>query len=603
MNEILFQKNIEKWAETDPKKAYLLPFLTLKKNRFPRETISQAKKWFKSLDLEDTDVLFVYGVGSGNYYLAAKEWLKNKRRLIFLEDDLEVVYRLFQSELGSLILQDKNVSLYYFEDLLQIKETLFALRWEFLMKKIKISVHSDYEKIKDEIYFDLSHRLLNDQTLHNSLVKEYLDYGAAFFLNFYRNIPLLEGSCLGSSFFGKFKNIPAIICGAGPSLNKHLPILKKMQNKALIFAGGSSFNALTAHGIIPHFGAGIDPNSAQVVRIKQTCHVKVPFFFRSRIHHDALKMIEGPKLYIPGSGGYDISEWLEDKLKIPRDQILDEGHNVINFEVEIAHAMGCYPIIFVGMDLSFTGMKSYADGIIDNPSVTKKEILKEKSKKDENDFDLKAVLKKDIYGKSIYTLWKWIVEAEWMGDFAKDHKKALLINATEGGLGFPGIKNETLKSLQRKYFTKEHSLKKRIDALIKKNGMPKITKRKINKLVNDLKSSLERCTVDLDVLLEEIQTMIDKIKPLKKVEKGFNVISGRVALFESDLFEEDGYKYVLDVFSEAFAGVLNHEMREVRLSSFTEKKKVLKKLEINAKRLSFLKTVAEVNLELIRMTR
>jgi hypothetical protein len=602
MNEMLFSKNVEKWSETNPQKALLLPFLNLSPSDIPECNLRSAKKWFSNLDLDGINVLFVYGVAEGNYYKAAYEWVKKKdHRLIFLEDDLYVIYKLLSTELGGELVHDKNVSLYYFDSVEDAKETMLSLRWEFLTKKIEVSCLDFYLKKKSEKYQHLRHRILNDQSLHNSLVKEYLDFGAAFFLNFYKNLKLLPGSFSGNSLFGKFKNVPAIICGAGPSLEKHFSTLKNVQNKALIFAGGSSLNALIANGIIPHFGAGIDPNSAQKVRIQETCHVKLPFYFRSRMHHEALKLIKGKRLYIPGSGGYDISEWFENELKIKREPILDEGHNVINFEVEIAHALGCHPIIFVGMDLGFTGMKSYSKGVVEDATVTKKDILKNNHERHSDDFDLKAILKEDIYGKPLYTLWKWIIESEWMGEFAKEHPTILAFNATEGGLGFPGIKNKTLKSLQKKYLNKNFQLQKRIDTYLQKSALKQVTHKKIELLVNELTKSLHRCISNINILLEEIERIVQKISPLKKLEPRFNILSGRAALFESDLFEEIGFKYVLEVFSEAYAGVLNHEIRSVRTGKMSEKKKVLKKLDLNKKRLGFLKTVAEVNVELIRM--
>ncbi|HRD55316.1 MAG TPA: hypothetical protein PLC42_02855, partial [Parachlamydiaceae bacterium] len=252
--------------------------------------------------------------------------------------------------------------------------------------------------------------------------------------------------------------------------------------------------------------------------------------------------------------------------------------------------------IFVGMDLAFTGMRSYADGIIKDPKVTKKAILKKDKPKD---FDLKAILKKDIYGKPLYTLWKWIVEAEWMADWAKRNKETLLLNATEGGLGFPGIKNCTLKSATAKYLKKNYRFEKRIEEALEKKGSLKISSKKVAALTVLMGASLKRTLSFLDILLEEIELMRIKIEGLEKLESGFNVVSGRAALFESDLFEEDAYKYILEIFSEVYAGILNHEMRKIRLSKMAEKKKALSKLELNKKRLLFLKMVAEVNQELL----
>ncbi len=596
MNEVLFQKNIEKWSLTDPKKALMLPYLDLKneKNQQKRTSKAVLEKWLDASEIDETEVLFVYGLGQGEGYLALTSWLQGDRRLIFLEDDAEVIFHLLSNETGSLIMNDPKVSLYYFDRIDDIKEITLGLRFEFFMKKIKVINSPHYKKIKNDTYLKLLHRIENDQLLHNSLVGEYLDYGAVFFKNYYKNLELLPGSFLGNSLFGKFKNVPAIICGAGPSLNKHFKDLKALSDHALIFAGGSSLNSLVANGITPHFGAGIDPNAAQILRISQTCHVKIPFFFRNRIHPDALSLIEGARLYVPGSGGYDVSEWFEDKLNIDRESLLDEGHNVINFEVEIAKALGCHPIIFVGMDLGFTGMRCYADGIIDDPNVSKNEILKFENE-NPKDFDLKAVLKKDIYGKPIYTLWKWIVESEWMGDFAKEHPEIQLINATEGGLGFPNIKNQSLKSVKKQYLQKKYRFASKISKLIKEGSMPQVTLKKIKALKKTLLSSLDNSISCLNILLEELVTMKEKAKVLKKIEPKTNLLTGRAALFESDLFEEDSYKYILEVFGEVFSGLVSHEVRNIRLSKLSDKVKALKKLELNEERIKFLLKVAEVN--------
>lgn len=441
----------------------------------------------------------------------------------------------------------------------------------------------------------LHHRILHDATLHNSIVEEYLKYGAGFFKNFYRNILAMPGASLGTSLFGKFKNVPAIICGAGPSLSKQLPMLESLKDKALIFGGGSSLNALNAAGIVPHFGAGIDPNPTQLERISNSNSKNLPFFFRNRMQHQALQAIQGPKLYIPGSGGYDTAEWFETELGIERGEILDEGYNVINFCVEIARAMGCSPIIFAGVDLAYTGMQSYAAGVIADNQVRKNDILKG------SDFDLTALKRKDIKGNPVYTLWKWISESEWIGQYAEDHPETKFINATEGGLGFPGVPNQSLKGVAAKHLTKKYNFPRRIKRGIEAGELPKITRRKVLKLMRTLQKSMETSQKYLEVLLEEVNAMRGKLLKTDAVDPNFNLLSGRAALFEMDLAEEVAYKYVLDVFNEVFARITYHETQELRLRKTSEKEKKMGQLAANAKRITFLIQVAAVQQELMRM--
>lgn len=588
-----FEKNREKWSQIDPRRSLMLPYLAVK-TKAP-EPQGDGKKWFKKLELKDVEVLFVYGAGSGEYYEAVKGWLKKdkKRSLIILEDSLEIIYHLFHTKAGTALLHDEQVRLFYFERFEEVKDILLMLAWEFLMKKLAVVSVPAYQKAKKEMSEQLHHRILHDATLHNSIVEEYLKYGAGFFKNFYPNILAMPGAYLGTSLFGKFKNVPAIICGAGPSLSKQLPLLGTLKDKALIFGGGSSLNALNAAGIIPHFGAGIDPNPTQLERILTSHSKDLPFFFRNRMQYQALQAIKGPKLYIPGSGGYDTAEWFETELGIERGEILDEGYNVINFCVEIARAMGCSPIIFVGVDLAYTGMQSYANGVVADNQVKKKEILKG------SDFDLVALKRKDIKGNPIYTLWKWISESEWIGQYAEDHPEIKLINATEGGLGFPGVSNQSLKAVVKKYLTRKYDFPRRIKKGIESGALPKITRRKVLNLIKTLQKSMETSQKHLEVLLEEVNAMREKLMNLDVVDKSLNLLSGRAALYEMDLAEEVAYKYVLDVFNEVFARITYHETQ--RLANLPEKEKKLGQLAVNAKRITFLIQVAAVQQELIRM--
>ncbi len=71
-------------------------------------------------------------------------------------------------------------------------------------------------------------------------------------------------------------------------------------------------------------------------------------------------------------------------------------------------------------------MRAYAPGIVPNSSVKAQAILSNKG------IDKAAIVKQDIYGKPIYTLWKWVAESEWLSNFAAEHPETTFVNATEG---------------------------------------------------------------------------------------------------------------------------------------------------------------------------
>jgi|688.fasta_scaffold00765_15 antitoxin component YwqK of YwqJK toxin-antitoxin module len=608
-NEKIFLKNIELWSKTDPKKALLLsqysrpelelcrtgPLaeLNLKNTKEAKDlffyskkgALKEAKTWFAGLNLSKSHVLFVYGVGLGYYHQAVKAWLKEDkiRRCIFLEDDLGVICRFFETEMATDLLQDPQTELLYFKDL-QEKETVFeVLYWNFAMTTVTVSALNFYAQEKKEIYDQLQHKIAYDFAVKNALIDEYLRFGGSFFINFYQNMLSLPGSYQGNKTFGSFRKVPAIICGAGPSLEKNLPLLSTLTDKALIFAGGSALNALNAFGMQPHLGAGIDPNPAQYVRLSSNEAFEVPFYYRNRMYHEAFEMIHGPRLYITGCGGYDIAEYFEERLKIGHG-FLDEGHNVVNFCLQIAQQLGCDPIIFVGLDLAFTGMKSYAPGVEENIDFdpSKFGALGE--------FDEKPLLLKDIYDQPLYTLWKWVAESEWIGDFAKEHKDTKILNATEGGLGFKGIVNIPLVEAAELYLTKNFAIRDRLNGEIQNSTMPQVTSRRVESLMKKLKESLIRSIGYFDVLIEETEAA-------KKNLKSGYALSGKAALCETELAEELGFQHVIEIFNEVQVRLCNRILHEIK--DWPAKKKNLEKLKINIKRLSFLRDVAKVNVGMI----
>lgn len=612
-DEKTFTLNCDKWARFHPKEALLLPYVNSDQWSFVKtqagepnlrgpqfcvqsqdDAHHEATGWFSGLTLDKTDVLIVYGVGLGYYYQAAKNWLKAKkeRYLVFLEDDLAVIKLFFETETATQLLEDKKIQLLYFKELSD-KEPLFeSLYWDFAQKKMQVSGLLAYQTHKSAFYNELRYKIAFDSAVKNALIDEYLRFGGAFFINFYQNMLQLPRSYLGNRFFGNYTGVPAIICGAGPSLEKNIHVLKTLTDKALIFAGGSSVNALNAAGFQPHFGAGIDPNPMQQVRLMANQAFEVPYFYRNRMYHDAFKTIHGPRLYITGAGGYDIAEYFEEKFDI-KEEFLDEGHNVVNFCVEIAQAMGCNPIIFVGMDLAYTGMRAYAPGVVDQVQVNEATLVSA------DDYDELAIVQTDIYGKPIYTLWKWIAESKWISDYAKEHPLTKFVNATEGGLGFAGVPNETLKDTAEELLKNTYDLDNRVFADIQNSAMPQVTPEAVNQAMVELKDSLIRCHEHLQTLIEENERLIDVVSHDHRATNPTQ--SGLAALAETELAEESGYKHVCEIFNAVYMRLLSrdfHQLKTVK-KGIPEWKRMVARYQLNIKRLSFLKDVAKVNSELI----
>lgn len=555
----------------------------------------ESQNWFNSLNLEGTDVLYVYGLGLGHYYDAVKKWLEEcaGHYLVFIEDDLAVIRRFLETEKATDILEDKQVQVHYLRDFVSSEEMFNWLSWFFVLLPIDVSGLLHYQKKREAVFAQLRMKLMHDSVRKDSIAAEFMRFSKNFFQNFFSNTLRLPDSYHGNQLFGKFSNVPAIICGAGPSLNKNISLLKELTDKSVIFSGGSSLNALNAQGIMPHFGAGIDPNALQFQRLVNNSSFELPFFYRGRMFHNAFQLIHGPRLYNNGTGGYFISEWFEENLGIEAE-ILDEGNNVANFCVELANALGCNPIIFVGMDLAYSGMSSYASGVVADSEVSEEKIVQGAG------LNASAFVREDIFGNPVHTVWKWVTEADWIGDYAKDHPEKVLINATEGGIGFPGVPNMALTDVKSQFLSKTYNLHHRIHAEIQNASLPDVTQEKVSELMEEMRDSLENCVGLCDDLIHEIDVVKKRLEDRKKVEP--NLQTGKAALYEVELTEEPAYTHILSTMTSACTKIMERQYYQVTFDkTFTsELQRNLERLKINKKKVDYMREASLMTLEALQ---
>lgn len=522
-------------------------------------------------DIHGVELLYVYGVAHG-VYTSLLPWLKaeEKRRLVVLEDDPERLLGFFCTKEAKEAFGDNRLSIAWLRGDKEEQEALLGkLSWYHVHQTPVVIAIEEYVAKKESQLVTLRQQIVYKATINNSSVQEFIHGGAIFFRNFYPNMGQLEKSLWANPLFGKFKGIPAIICGAGPSLAKQIPLLEKLKNRALIFAGGSSLNGLMAAGFLPHFGAGIDPNPAQLERLKKS-QAPIPFFYRNRLYHPALMEVKGPHLYVSGTAAYDVAGWYEKEIGIHTEPI-NEGCNVVHMCCDIARRMGCSPLIFVGMDLAYTAERHYSPGI--------EEISMEAIRQREPEGA--PIVRADIYGHPTWSCWRWIAEADWISAFAKHHAKMGIYNATEGGIGMPGIENIPLEEVVQKWLQKNYRLDSRLKRIFSTAHLPKGTGAKVRKLHAQMEKSLVRC----QELLQVISTHI--------TEGG---IVGLGVAAEIEMTQEIAYQAILEGFQLLVLQLQSQRLAALRLGfSALEEKMVLQR-----ERVAFLNRVIDVNLLILR---
>ncbi|MBA3957526.1 MAG: motility associated factor glycosyltransferase family protein [Parachlamydiaceae bacterium] len=597
--ETLFDLNAKRWALFCPEDAQqLISFAAShqlaenKKNHDlnVNDPEAEAREWFATLNLSNISVIYVYGIGAGQYFKAAEEWLKEENHfLVFLEDDQEVIYRLFQTELGTLILNHPQVRLSYFLNVDPLQKVWMGLGETFGCKEFVLSSLSSYKEKRESTILEIHAAISFWSNLSRVVRSEYFTFGQHFFSNFYRNVQLLPEAFLATELFGKFTGVPAIICGAGPSLKHNLSLLETLSNRALIFAGGSSMNAINSNGFVPHLGLGIDPNPTQLTRLIANTAYEVPFLYRNRLNNEALNIVQGDRLFVAGSGGYRISDWMEKELGTSGEHV-SEGFNVVNFSLALAYAFGCNPIIFVGLDLAYSDDQSYHSGVKSHPIHSRKRDFRTKTVQEE------LLIKEDIFGRPVHTVWKWVSESLWFGQFSQEHTDALFINATEGGIGLPGIPNKPLNEVADFLMVRRFDLDVRLHGEIQNATMPSsVTLDKIRTLIFEVDASLERCHKYSLRFINEAKGIVEAL------EKGEEApATDTTEQVWKDLIEELAYQHILKDFDENFQPTIGLNIQAYELFLDTPEANLRKERQ-RLERWQFLANTILMNRTLIQL--
>ncbi|CDZ80904.1 hypothetical protein BN1013_01431 [Candidatus Rubidus massiliensis] len=429
---------------------------------------SDSKAWFLNQNPLPLKDLYIYGFEAGLFEVT-KDWLAQDKRhfLTIIEDDYTKFIPLLHEESFKEILKNPQI-------FIKIFSTPIGQNWGQNTKEWENFFWIFANRVYQFLVFGKNLEKANYLKLYLEKgfksSKEYFSYVFKWSLleysNFYANIQEAPKSLSGKILNNSFKNIPAIICGAGSSLEKHLTQLPNFAKKALLLAPGTSFSILAKNQINPHFSFGIDPTDKQIVRTKDY-PANVPFIYTNTFNKDALKLVKGDKFLFSWKDFLSIATYLENKCGIPSTE-LNVGSSATYFCMNVAKWMGCNPILFIGLDLSFTNNR-YA-------------LMKDDN---ENPITFNAY---DVNHNEIKTTWDFLVEKTLIEDFALKNPKLTLINCTEGGLSIEGIPYQSFEETIKNYLWQEHPIEEKIHSLL--NSHP-IADKEVKVVLKDWRHNLE----------------------------------------------------------------------------------------------------------------
>lgn len=498
-NQIIWKDKKSRWISPscgEPEKVKIESW----QDRFPRlfllsfswEKHPAALECVASFDIGNAEAIYIYGLGGGASFGQMREWLEENpsRKLIFLEDTPGYIAHFFQESPWIGMLENPQV----FLELIDEGRSIEEIADTYPVQNIKsISLPSR----KGDLFSMYELRLLRQNTLTFALHQDRL-HGYHSFSHFMRNIVRVSSSFYANAMARKFEGMPAIICGAGPSLQEAIPWLKEMSSRALIIAGGSTLAALSSQGVPIHFGMAIDPNLEEYRRLKNSFAFDTPLLFSTRVHPGAFQTCNGPFGYMRSGIGGVLEIWMEEELGLTGPLIgadlSSEALSVTTICVAWAQFLGCKTIILSGVDLAYRGRKRYAEGVGDVGDVSFEE---ETSSPD------RIVERKDHEGKPIHTAIRWVMEGSSLALFAEAHPEITFCNTTKQGLPIEGMAYQTREEISQNYLQNIWDVEGKVKEAVSQAKMPHQSAEIVRERLKELQESLARVIVCLEILAGE----------------------------------------------------------------------------------------------------
>jgi hypothetical protein len=259
-------------------------------------------------------------------------------------------------------------------------------------------------------------------------------WGPIWIPNLKRNLEIVKGDMddfgvyqLANKHIGK----TAIICGAGPSLEKNIDDLLQ-RDKFLVFADTHSLKTLLKHGITPDYVGIVDGKAVQ-----QTAYMQ-GLYEQAKSAALLFDICSCPELLEQWKGRvYFFRSVSKGQDEIPRKlwemsdmhHVIRAGGNVTTCLYTMALGMGIRRVVFVGCDLSngarWDNVLTYAGGEIDDgrhAHVVEPEPF------------LDFMLDVDIQGLGVATLMRMYQYKFWLDYQSLNFRDVEHINATEAGI-------------------------------------------------------------------------------------------------------------------------------------------------------------------------
>ena len=211
----------------------------------------EADNWCSHIAEQNVEVFVLWGLGLG-YHLDQLKEKYPERRIVVIEPDYNIFFSLLQSRDISGIVDDKGIKLIVAEDPDEIVTQILEWLENPIFRSYKFLIYTGYIGKYDEAWHKFNDSFRNKLFNASVNLTAHDWFGDIWLENFFGNLTGILNHPYASIFFNKFKDVPCVIVGAGPSIDKNIAALKRLKGRAVIIAAGTTYQVLLKNGISPN---------------------------------------------------------------------------------------------------------------------------------------------------------------------------------------------------------------------------------------------------------------------------------------------------------------------------------------------------------------
>lgn len=261
------------------------------------------------------------------------------------------------------------------------------------------------------------------------------------------------------------QEMPAVLVSAGPSLDKNIDQLKKIQNSVFILAVDTALNTVLQHDIVPDMTISVDGHKPLEL-FKNERTKRIPIILSSQSNKKILPYVSDDRFYEISTYEF-IAKFYEENGK--EVDALPTGGSVANNACSLLQLMGFHTIVFMGQDLA------YPEGKLHTVEAYEQEQEIDKNSK-------RYVTTVDIYGKEVFTEPNMLCYLQWFEYFVSVYKNIRFIDATEGGARIEGTEILTMEDVIKEYGNIQYD-----KTVLWKDIKPYLTKKEVQTAEDALK--------------------------------------------------------------------------------------------------------------------